>query len=353
MLLLCAGALLVGAHVPGHIGNYIEGTRICGEGRSPLAESAVDPVSHNYPIVPSDPPVIGLPATLIAAHADASRQTVRAFARANPADEVPGDIFGSTCVTIKSSIVNQVTIDPGTSGLPTGTGVTLRLSVEASGSATADDRRPSIDGFVPVEADGHLLLSYKVVDTAIFGSARDLVEVSALVRSQYNTAVIAVLGEQTSRRREWSYRLENNFPAPVVITDQFLQSLSCPDYADLSCEGFPGVASSLATVNMDTGVQTIDFNTKVGAVLSLEGWLVASSSAREDENDEHAIGEAAFIESFQADITSPDEPGLALIYALPAPNPTPVPLFSAWGLVALFSSLGALKLLLRSDTKSP
>src|SRR5574341_1135698 len=275
-------------------------------------------VSYNYPLLCWN--YIGIygcsPDNGLSGYVNASSQTIRAYVRGG-ADYIPDDNNWGYAYS-NSKFKNKLTIRPGTSGLSYGENVTLMLSIGSEGYlANSGGPCVSVDSYsseyLPssctayqerdwenlVDVDG----SYDLTDSNIttcdegicYGEWLASFDFGASRQEFGDTSPGGYKHIYYSRSYDWSWFLTSN------AADELSDSDSTYFECDQPCGGISvGDVIVIPSPNFDTGVQSIEFDTYVGAQIDIIGTLNIYTSGR--GNNAGAVASADFLNTFGADI---------------------------------------------------
>ncbi|MDD2759628.1 MAG: PEP-CTERM sorting domain-containing protein [Methylomonas sp.] len=324
----------------GHASSRISGWEYRGNTTTHFSYSDDSaPVKHNY-YVPGEyhPPVIdGSPTgNHTSGYADAATQTLRASAYSwarTGQNETPSN---NAEAVINSSFDKTLTVNAGSSGLSVGDPVTLRLAINFEGIYSTHQGCTVIPcvitygydvsegGFVSVDA------GYRITDLNHLGPGN---------RPEV-VASFAFQAKEINDSRSWGYIervygtdypwwIEQNDPDHDGTNDTredwswSTSSNGVETAADSEYNTYSGSFGSVFSGTAPNLVQTIDFQTYVGAELAISAGLGISTYVyyKGDAGEKTVYGN--YMNTFSAGIASLNVPGIELSYKTAAPVPVP------------------------------
>jgi hypothetical protein len=272
-------------------------------GANARLDSATDPVSFNYPYS----------AGPTSAFTDAASQTARGLARAEYADGKDDD-----CTT-DGLFKNMLAVDAGTSGRNPGEPVTLRLTVLLTGLADGG----GLAAGAPFLSSVDMNASYALTGERICGVEGCSAENIARLTWSLRRVIDAFAGSpgdpdgSLTHDIRWGWDLSSNAAEP--------QGDSANLYEEI-CSAWPCATGSadprLRPFPIPVGAQTIDFVTKVGAKLAIEGRINTLAQARRAPG----FATGSILDTLHVEISpAPGFEGLELTYETSPPPPPPPP----------------------------
>jgi hypothetical protein len=258
-----AGALAVPAVAGATVRSFLSTRCSVAPGNNARFDSATGPVSFNYPHFGG----------LTSAYADAATHSAGGYSGAQAGAGTSDD-----CTT-DALFRDTVTVGAGSTGLPAGTPVTLRLDADLTGQVdgggfTHDSFLGSVDVFV----------SYKLTGTELDCSGGEGCEFPELARLGFDLSRVMDASTGTSSDPDgsvtdalrWGWDLTSN-AAPAQGDSEDSYVVVCPAYPDACAFGPPIPAPQ--PFQIPVGARSIELQTTIGAEIAIEGRLNILSQA--------------------------------------------------------------------------
>ncbi len=288
-------ALAVPALAEATVRSFVSTRCSVAPGTSSRLDSAIGPVSFNYPYV----------AGASSAYADASGQAAGGLALAE------GSAAANDDCTTDAVFKDKLTVGAGTTGLPAGTPVTLRLTTRLTGQVDGGARSDQMSSLVSVDT----FVSYALTGTQLVCGVegcelpelarlafdlRRLIDHSLASANDADGSITDVL--------RWSWQLESN-AAPGQGDSADYDIEVCPTFPT-TCVVGGSLPGGIQPFYIPVGARSIEFQTEIGAEIAIDGRLNILAQAY---GPSYASGD--LLQSLHADITpAPGYEGIALSY---------------------------------------